>query len=156
MDNGEWRMARDCIGRALSHEGHPEGWNVWDVAWVPAGWTVELEPGGRIGRHPRRWVFVGSVSKDDMLWNRSIAVATSLDQDSTPKHGKLVDRVLNHACRRADVGGRDWSETETEDAIRLARVWRGGRRRLLDAVRYADRSYSHDRVGQAVDYFVVL
>lgn len=40
MDNGEWRMARDCIGRALSHEGHPEGWNVWDVAWVPAGWSM--------------------------------------------------------------------------------------------------------------------
>ncbi|RYC59695.1 hypothetical protein CHU98_g6513 [Xylaria longipes] len=48
-----------------------------------------------------------------------------VDEDSTPKHGRLVDGVPNRAYRRADVGGRDWSETETEAAIRPgALAWR--------------------------------
>lgn len=31
-------LVRDWIGFGLSHEGHPEGWNVWDLAWVLADW----------------------------------------------------------------------------------------------------------------------
>lgn len=41
-------LVRDCIGLGLSHEGHPEGWNVWDLAWVLADlegarWSVWLQ-----------------------------------------------------------------------------------------------------------------